>query len=299
MSHGICGGTSRTRCCGRARSSMPNRSCAICGAVPPTSREQRSPAWSTSWRASRYHAVLVLDDYHSITEPRCHEQMTFLLHHLPASVQVVLVTRADPPLPLARWRATGELAEFRAHDLRFTAAEAGPVVSALSGVELSESDLATLVERTEGWPTGLYLAAARPPRPSLPRRLRPPVLRRQRVHRRLPGRGGARPPAGRDPSFPRADLHPRPVLRTALRRGHRLGATRRRCWPPSSVRTPSSFPSTSPGSGSAITTCSPRRSETNSAGPSPASCPSCTGARAPGTGGPDWRTGDRSHDCRR
>ncbi len=104
-------------------------------------------------------AVLVLDDYHSITEPGCHEQMTFLLHHLPASVQVVLVTRADPPLPLARWRATGELAEFRAHDLRFTAAEAGPVVSALSGVELSESDLATLVGRTEGWPTGLYLAA--------------------------------------------------------------------------------------------------------------------------------------------
>ena len=104
-------------------------------------------------------AVLVLDDYHSITEPGCHEQMTFLLHHLPASVQVVLVTRADPPLPLARWRATGELAEFRAQDLAFTAAEAGPVVSALSGVELSESDLATLVGRTEGWPTGLYLAA--------------------------------------------------------------------------------------------------------------------------------------------
>ncbi len=104
-------------------------------------------------------AVLVLDDYHSITEPGCHEHMTFLLRHLPASVQVVLLTRADPPLPLARWRATGELAEFRAHDLRFTTAEAGPVVSALSGAELSESDLATLVERTEGWPTGLYLAA--------------------------------------------------------------------------------------------------------------------------------------------
>ena len=104
-------------------------------------------------------AVLVLDDYHSITEPRCHEQMTFLLHHLPASAQVVLVTRADPPLPLARWRATGQMAEFRAHELRFTAAEAGPVVSAISGAGLDESDVATLVERTEGWPTGLYLAA--------------------------------------------------------------------------------------------------------------------------------------------
>jgi len=104
-------------------------------------------------------AVLVLDDYHSIREPACHEQMTFLLRHLPASVQVALVTRADPPLPLARWRATGEMAEFRTPEMCFTAAEARPVVSAVSGVELSESDLATLVERTEGWPAGLYLAA--------------------------------------------------------------------------------------------------------------------------------------------
>ena len=104
-------------------------------------------------------AVLVLDDYHSVTEPGCHAQLTVLLHHLPASVQVVLLTRAAPPLPLARWRATGQLAEFRAHELRFTAAEAGPMVSAVSGAGLSESDLNTLVERTEGWPTGLHLAA--------------------------------------------------------------------------------------------------------------------------------------------
>jgi LuxR family transcriptional regulator, maltose regulon positive regulatory protein len=104
-------------------------------------------------------AVLVLDDYHSVTEPDCQAQLTFLLHHLPASVQVVLLTRSAPPLPLARWRATGQLAELTAHDLRFTAAEAGLVVGAVSGVRLSESDLATLVERTEGWPTGLHLAA--------------------------------------------------------------------------------------------------------------------------------------------
>jgi LuxR family transcriptional regulator, maltose regulon positive regulatory protein len=103
--------------------------------------------------------VLVLDDYHSISEPDCHEQVTFLLQYLPASVQVVLVTRADPPLPLARWRATGEMAEFRAHELCFTAAEAAAVVSAVSGHELDEADLATLVEATEGWPAGLYLAA--------------------------------------------------------------------------------------------------------------------------------------------
>jgi LuxR family transcriptional regulator, maltose regulon positive regulatory protein len=104
-------------------------------------------------------AVLVLDDYQSISEPGCHEQVTFLLDHLPASVQVVLVTRADPPLPLARWRAAGEMAELRAHELRFTAAETRSVVSAVSGRELSEPDLTTLTERTEGWPAGLTLAA--------------------------------------------------------------------------------------------------------------------------------------------
>jgi LuxR family transcriptional regulator, maltose regulon positive regulatory protein len=104
-------------------------------------------------------AVLVLDDYHSISEPDCHDQVTFLLNHLPASVQVVLVTRADPPLPLARWRANGEMAEFRAGELRFTEAEVALVVPAVSGLELSESGLARLVELTEGWPTGLYLAA--------------------------------------------------------------------------------------------------------------------------------------------
>lgn len=103
--------------------------------------------------------VIVLDDYHRIGQPGCHEQVTFLLQHLPASVQVVLATRTDPPLPLARWRAAGEMAEFRTHELRFTAAEAAPVVSAASGVTLSESALRMLIERTEGWPAGLYLAA--------------------------------------------------------------------------------------------------------------------------------------------
>ncbi len=117
------------------------------------------PALVNELAALTVPAVLVLDDYHSISEPTCHEQMAFMVHHLPAAVQVVLVTRADPPLPLGRWRAAAEMAEFRAHELRFTAAEAGPVVSAVSGLEVTGSDLATLVERTEGWPTGLYLAA--------------------------------------------------------------------------------------------------------------------------------------------
>jgi LuxR family maltose regulon positive regulatory protein len=102
--------------------------------------------------------VLVLDDYHVISDRSCHDQVTFFLSHLPAGVQLVLVTRADPPLPLARWRAAGEMTEIRAPELRFTAAQAAALVRTVAGVELSESDVADLVDRTEGWPAGLYLA---------------------------------------------------------------------------------------------------------------------------------------------
>ena len=103
--------------------------------------------------------VLVLDDYHVITERSCHDQMAFLLDHLPPSAEIVLITRADPPLPIGRLRAAGEMAEIRVPELRFAPAEAAALVHNVSGVELSESDLTVLLERTEGWPAGLYLAA--------------------------------------------------------------------------------------------------------------------------------------------
>jgi len=103
--------------------------------------------------------VVVLDDYHVISDHSCHDQVGFLLAHLPAGVQLVLVTRADPPLPLARLRAAGELAEVRAHELRFTTAQAAALVRTVGAVDLLEPDLADLVERTEGWPAGVYLAA--------------------------------------------------------------------------------------------------------------------------------------------
>ncbi len=103
--------------------------------------------------------VLALDDYQEIIEPRCHEQISFLLQHLPSSVQIVLITRTAPPLPLAALRAAGDMIEIRGPALRFSAAEAALLVEAISGVHLGEPDLAVLVERTEGWPAGLYLAA--------------------------------------------------------------------------------------------------------------------------------------------
>lgn len=103
--------------------------------------------------------VLVLDDYHVIRDHSCHDQVTSLLSHLPVTVQLVLVTRADPPIPLARLRAGGEMAEVRAPELRFTTAQAAALVRTVATVDLPESDVADLVERTEGWPAGIYLAA--------------------------------------------------------------------------------------------------------------------------------------------
>lgn len=103
--------------------------------------------------------VLVLDDYHAIKEPRCHRQVAFLLLHLPPAVQIVIITRADPPLPLARLRAAGDMLEVRAPELRFGSSEAATLVRAVAAVELSEPDAADLIERTEGWPAGVYLAA--------------------------------------------------------------------------------------------------------------------------------------------
>ena len=107
----------------------------------------------------RSPVVLVLDDYHMIRERRCQDQLASLLLHLPPRLQLVLITRADPRLPLARLRATGEMVEIRMPELRFTPLQAAALVHAVAGAELTAADLADLVERTEGWPAGIYLAA--------------------------------------------------------------------------------------------------------------------------------------------
>jgi LuxR family transcriptional regulator, maltose regulon positive regulatory protein len=102
--------------------------------------------------------VLVLDDYHLITNPVCHQTFGFFLEHLPAGVHVVLAARADPPLPLARMRARGELVELRVADLQFTEEEASALLNGSMGLELAPEDVERLAERTEGWAAGLYLA---------------------------------------------------------------------------------------------------------------------------------------------
>jgi LuxR family maltose regulon positive regulatory protein len=103
--------------------------------------------------------ALVLDDYHVITAESIQRSMTFLLEHLPPQLHLVLATRADPPLPLARLRAQGQLCEVRTADLRFGAAEVSAFLQAVMGLDLEASAIATLERRTEGWIAGLQLAA--------------------------------------------------------------------------------------------------------------------------------------------
>jgi LuxR family maltose regulon positive regulatory protein len=103
--------------------------------------------------------VLVLDDYHVIVTSAIHASLTFLVEHLPPRVHVVLAGRADPSLPLARWRARGCLAELRAEDLRFEPEEATALLRQSVPAPLSDADVAMLMQRTEGWAAGLQLAA--------------------------------------------------------------------------------------------------------------------------------------------
>jgi LuxR family maltose regulon positive regulatory protein len=105
------------------------------------------------------HFVLVLDDYHVIEAQLVDHALTFLLEHLPPHMHLVIATREDPPLPLARLRVRGQLAELRAADLRFTPAEVAEFLNQVMGLNLSAEDIAALETRTEGWIAGLQLAA--------------------------------------------------------------------------------------------------------------------------------------------
>ena len=102
--------------------------------------------------------TLILDDYHVIEVEPVHLSIAYLLDHLPPRMHVVIATRSDPPLPLARLRARGDLTELRAADLRFSPDEATAFFDEVMGLELSAADVAALDRRTEGWVAGLQLA---------------------------------------------------------------------------------------------------------------------------------------------
>jgi LuxR family maltose regulon positive regulatory protein len=103
--------------------------------------------------------VLVLDDYHVITSPDIHTAITFILDHQPPQMHLLLNTRIDPPLPMSKLRARGQLNELRQADLRFSEEETVAFLKQSSGIELSPKDANLLVNRTEGWITGLQMAA--------------------------------------------------------------------------------------------------------------------------------------------
>ena len=103
--------------------------------------------------------VLILDDYHLVVSRAVHEQLAFVIDRMPANLHLVLATRSDPLLPLARLRASGELAEMRSDDLRFGAIEADHLLNDVLGLDLADADIQLLHRRTEGWAAGLYLAA--------------------------------------------------------------------------------------------------------------------------------------------
>jgi LuxR family maltose regulon positive regulatory protein len=126
---------------------------------PPRSFESVVTALVNELAAVPGELVLVLDDYHLIESEAVHESLAFLLEHLPAGLRLVVASRADPPLPLGRLRARGQLVELRAAELRFTSGEAAALLREAVGPDLPEDAVAALTARTEGWAAGLQLAA--------------------------------------------------------------------------------------------------------------------------------------------
>ena len=162
------------------------------------------------------HFVLVLDDYHVLDAKPIDHALTFLLEHLPPHMHLVIATREDPQLPLARLRVGGHLTEVRAVDLRFTPSEAAAFLNQVMGLNLSAEDIALLATRTEGWIAGLQLAALSTAGTARRHQLH------QIFHRQPPFRaglsGGRSPRAAvrKRPDVLAAHVHPRPPVRLAV-----------------------------------------------------------------------------------
>ncbi|MCW2803359.1 MAG: pknK 2 [Propionibacteriaceae bacterium] len=107
--------------------------------------------------AGAQRIVIILDDFHFVRAQACHEEIDFVIQHLPPSAGMVIITRADPALHLGRLRVSGQLAEIRADQLSFDIDEAS-ILLATAGVRLSDTAISELLDRTEGWPAGMYLA---------------------------------------------------------------------------------------------------------------------------------------------
>ena len=145
----------------RARPGIAERVAPLLGPPPPPSFDGLVTVLinELAAQAGDEEVLLVLDDYHLIDAQPVHASLTFLLEHLPAGLHLVLASRIDPPLPLARLRAGRQLTELRAQDLRFTADEAAALLREAVGADLPGAEVAALTARAEGWAAGLQLAA--------------------------------------------------------------------------------------------------------------------------------------------
>jgi LuxR family maltose regulon positive regulatory protein len=145
----------------RACPGIAERAGPLLGPPPPSSFDGLVTALINELdaRPGDDQVLLVLDDYHLIDAQPVHAALTFLLEHLPDGLRLVLTSRSDPPLPLARLRARGQLAELRAGELRFTPEEAAALLREAAGSGLPGAAVAALAARTEGWAAGLQLAA--------------------------------------------------------------------------------------------------------------------------------------------
>ncbi len=103
--------------------------------------------------------LLAMDDYHLIHAPAVHQQLNFILEYLPTNVHLVILAREDPPVPIVRLRARGQMAEIRQADLSFTLDETSEFLQKSTGLELNLEEIHALAQRTEGWPAGLHMAA--------------------------------------------------------------------------------------------------------------------------------------------
>lgn len=103
--------------------------------------------------------ILILDDYHLISNREVHDDLAFLIDHQHHKLHMIIATRADPPLRIARLRVKGQLAELRSDDLRFTQAETTAYLNDILALDLQVEDIQRLENRTEGWAAGLQLAA--------------------------------------------------------------------------------------------------------------------------------------------
>jgi len=131
----------------------------ILRASPEMELNRIIPALINTLVSADRECVLVLDDYHLIGAPPVHTALAYILEHLPENLQIAIGSRSDPPLPLARLRAGGQLVEVRTSDLRFTKEETDRFLNETMQLGLSAEGIAALEKRTEGWVTGLQLVA--------------------------------------------------------------------------------------------------------------------------------------------